>query len=190
MDNAPQKPTEPTPDAGHIPMTEELDSPKWTLPPVVPMVIALVGLAIIVGIALWTQRPVIVSTGQIDDVFAVEQQGGKSTLVAIHLTLSNSYDKPMWIRLLKAELTPESGDPIVDEAASAVDFPRYYQAYPELAQHALDPLKAEDKIATGESRKGMIVVAFPVSKEAFEKRKGLAVDVDIYDRHPLRITKK
>jgi len=30
------KATQPAPDAGHIPITEEMDSAKWTLPPAPP----------------------------------------------------------------------------------------------------------------------------------------------------------
>ena len=36
-----QKPIEkPTYDAGHVPMGEEMDSARWTLPPIVPVAIA------------------------------------------------------------------------------------------------------------------------------------------------------
>src|SRR3954471_24083830 len=38
------------PDAGHVPMTEEMDSAKWSLPPVVPVVVALAVVAIAVAI--------------------------------------------------------------------------------------------------------------------------------------------
>src|SRR3954453_2579548 len=34
------------PDAGHVPMTEEMDSAKWSLPPIVPVLIALALVAI------------------------------------------------------------------------------------------------------------------------------------------------
>ncbi len=44
-------PTPPIPqyDAGHVPITEEFDSPKRSLPPAVPVVIALVIVAIVVA---------------------------------------------------------------------------------------------------------------------------------------------
>src|SRR5437762_13269204 len=43
-----QKPIEkPTYDAGHVPMGEEMDSARWTLPPIVPVAISAAVLGII-----------------------------------------------------------------------------------------------------------------------------------------------
>src|SRR3954453_11924880 len=48
-----KRPPKPEPpDAGHVPMTEEMDSAKWSLPPVVPVLIALGIVAVV--IALYT----------------------------------------------------------------------------------------------------------------------------------------
>ena len=38
------------PDAGHIPITEEFDSPKHTMPDKAPVIIALLLVAIVVGV--------------------------------------------------------------------------------------------------------------------------------------------
>ena len=45
----PNKPTKPEYDAGHVPITEEFDSPKRTLPPAAPVAIALAVVAIVIG---------------------------------------------------------------------------------------------------------------------------------------------
>ena len=45
-ENAPKP---PPPDAGHIPMTEEMDSARWTLPPIVPLLIAAAAVALAAG---------------------------------------------------------------------------------------------------------------------------------------------
>src|SRR5947209_19121880 len=46
----PPSPKPEAPDAGHVPMTEEMDSAKWSLPPIVPVLIALALVAIAVAI--------------------------------------------------------------------------------------------------------------------------------------------
>ncbi|MBV9608247.1 MAG: hypothetical protein JO187_01710, partial [Acidobacteria bacterium] len=46
----------PAPDAGHIPITEEMDSYKWTLPPVAPVIIVVLVLGAIVGAFAWFLR--------------------------------------------------------------------------------------------------------------------------------------
>jgi hypothetical protein len=77
-----------------------------------------------------------------------------------------------------------------DDAASASDFDRYFQAFPALKEHALTPLKIEDKIPPGGSTQGTIVVSFPVSQDIFSKRKSLKVSIWPYDQAvPLVLTR-
>ena len=52
-------PTAPKPepaDAGHIPMTEEMDRAKWTLPPVIPVLVA--AAVVLIVLALYTHHAV------------------------------------------------------------------------------------------------------------------------------------
>jgi hypothetical protein len=42
--------------AGHIPITEEMDSAKWTLPPIVPLLIAAVVVGILVAVVALSNR--------------------------------------------------------------------------------------------------------------------------------------
>ena len=64
----PDKASRPEYDAGHVPITEELDSAKRTLPPAAPVAIALVVVAIVVGIIAYTERSTPVSKGGIEGV--------------------------------------------------------------------------------------------------------------------------
>src|SRR5205085_6492303 len=50
-------------DAGHVPMSEELDSARWSLPPLVPVLIAAVVLGVVVGVYLLSSRKPPTSTG-------------------------------------------------------------------------------------------------------------------------------
>ena len=181
------KPPEAT-DAGHVPITEEFDRAKWTLPPVQVVVIALVIVAVIVGaIALW-QKPAPPGTGSIDDVAAAQTQDNQ-VLVAITLTMHNGAQKPLWIQHLKAKLTTDTGNTMEDTAASPVDFDRYFEAFPELKQHSIEALRVESKILPGNQARGTIIVSFPVTKEVFDKRKAIAVIIEPYDQWPITLTK-
>ena len=60
-------------DAGHVPMTEELDDLKHNLPNIAPMAIALVVIAVVVAAAAYLLRSKPVANGSIQNVAAVEQ---------------------------------------------------------------------------------------------------------------------
>ena len=52
-----QPAAKPEPEYAHVPMSEEFDKAKWTLPPFVPVLIAAVVVAVIVAIVSFTNRP-------------------------------------------------------------------------------------------------------------------------------------
>ena len=135
-------------DAGHVPITEEFDSPRRTLPPVLTLVIALVVVVVfIVGIAyVFRAKPV--AQGQIDNVFISQNKGQPNSMLAIQVTLGAVGDKPLYIKEITAELKTPT-DTYTDEAASPSDYDRYFQAYPDLKEHAMKPLAVETKIPPG-----------------------------------------
>jgi hypothetical protein len=189
MAEPPAKPRADQPDAGHIPITEEMDSAKWTLPPIMPVVIVLAALAVIVGVAAYLLRAKPGAAGAITGVYAAELADKSSTMVLMQVRVSNIGDKPLWVRNVKAQLKTEQGE-WTDDAASPVDFARYFQAFPALRQHETAPLKPETKIDPGGQSEGMVLVSFPVSQDGFQKRKSLTVTLENYDRRPMVIAEK
>lgn len=166
---------------------EEFGTAKRNLPPAKILAIALVILVAVAAIVVFTQsRPS--SSGSIESVSAVEIPNQNSILVAINLSLHNGGEKPFYIHTLNASVSTEMGD-FKDEAASPIDFDRYFQAFPELKQHTLEPLKVETKIPPGGDAAGTIIVSFPLSKEAFDKRKSLKVIVQPYDQRAVVLSK-
>ena len=170
-----------------IPVYEEYDKAKWTLPPAKIVGIALAIVAVVVAIVVFLQRPVPTSSGTIDDVQMVEPAGG-GVLVAINLTVHNVGQKPFYVHMIHATVKTDKGE-FSDDAASAVDYDRYYSAYAALKQNAIPAIKAEDKIRIGGEQKGRIIVSFPTTKDDFDHRKALTVTVDAYDQRPLVISK-
>jgi hypothetical protein len=180
---APSEPSTPF----HI--GEEFGTAKKNLPPVKIVLIGVAVIAIVALIASLTQRPHSATTGSIDDVLSVEVPDQNLVMVAINVSFQNNGIKPYWIHTIKADLDAPSGS-FSDEAASPADFDRYFQAFPTLKQHALAPLEREAKINPGGQARGTIIVAFPVTPEAFNSRKSLTVTIQPYDQPvPLVLTR-
>jgi hypothetical protein len=158
---------------------EEFGTAKKNLPPVKIVVISVAVIAVIASIASYVQRPRSATTGSIDDIVFVEIPNQNSTMVVINISIQNNGTKPYSIHNIKADLDTASGS-FSDEAAAPVDFDRYFQAFPTLKQHALDPLRREAKINPDGQTKGTIIVSFPVTPDAFINRKSLKVTIQPY----------
>jgi hypothetical protein len=161
---------------------EEFGTGRRNLPPAGIVVICLAVVALIVGIFAFKGRPKPQGAGSIDFVAAAEVPGQNMILTAITFTLRNTADKPLWIHTLKASLTTADDKTFDDEAASAVDLDRYFQAFPALKESSETPLSPETKLLAGAEQRGTIIVGFKVAKEAFDQRKSLTVTIQPYDQ--------
>jgi hypothetical protein len=161
---------------------EEFGTAKRNLPPARIVLICLAAVAVIVGIFAFHGRPKPQGAGSINFVASAEVPGQSTILTAITLTLRNTAAKPLWIHTLKAQLTTADDKTFEDEAASAVDLDRYYQAFPALKESSEPPLSPETKLLAGTDLRGTIIVSFKVTKEAFDQRKSLTVTIQPYDQ--------
>jgi len=168
---------------------EEFGTAKRNLPPVKIVAIALAAVAVVLAAFAFLQRAKPQGGGSIDNIAAVEIPNQNAVLVAVNVTIHNAGEKPLWIRTIKATLKTDNGE-LSDEAASAVDFDRYFQAFPALKEHALAALAPETKLQPGNEARGTLVVSFPVTQDAFDKRKSLSVVIQPYDQPlPVVLTK-
>ncbi len=176
-------------DAGHVPITEEFDSAKRSLPAAAPLIAALVVVVVfIIGVAyVFRSKPV--AQGQIDRAFAMQQEGNSYSMVLMQVTLRNIGDKPLFVKEIKATIVTDQGESN-DDAASAVDYGRYLQAFPDLQMYATDPLKVETKILPGGGVKGSVMAAFPITKDQFYARKDLSVTIYPYDQKSIVLHEK
>jgi hypothetical protein len=182
----PPNPAPPQYDAGHVPITEEFDSPRRSLPPAVPVVIALVVVAIVVGVIAFVERSKPVAQGGIDAVYASQPANMTNTMVVLQVTMRNVGDKAVYIKSISANVKTDQGDQS-DDAASPSDYDRYFSAYPDLRAHATQPLTVETKIMPGAEQKGTVLVAFPVTEQQFNARKDLNVTIVPYDQNPIAL---
>ena len=184
----------PTPQAPAVPPTdfhigEEFGTAKRNLPPAGIVLICIAAVAIVVAFIAFQQRAKPQGAGSIDLVTAAEVPGQNTILVAVTLTLHNTANISLWIHTLKAQLTAADGHTYEDEAASAVDLDRYFQAFPVLKESSEPPLSPEMELLPGATKRGTIMFSFPVTKEAFNQRKSLTVTIQPYDQ-PLPVVLK
>jgi len=208
----PAAPSEPPPTAPRPPgfdigpgvginVTQDMATPERSLPPAKIVLIALAGLAVVLAIYGFIGRAKPQGAGSLDNIAVVEIPGQNSVLVALTVTLKNNGEKPLWIHNIEGMLKATSEESVdgkvktvskeySDDAASAVDFDRYFQAFPALKQNAQAALMPETKILPGNEARGTVIVSFPVTQADFDKRRSLSVVVHPYDQPlPVVLTK-
>jgi hypothetical protein len=168
---------------------EEYGTAKKNLPPAKIVLIAIGVVALVVLIASFLKRATPQASGSLDNVAAVQIPDQSSTMVALTFTLHNTSDKTLYVHTLQGSLKSAGGDSTAD-AVSAVDFDRYFQAFPALKSGVQPALPPETKIQPGESVTRSIIVAFPVALDVFNQRKSVSVVIWPYDQTvPVTLTK-
>jgi hypothetical protein len=180
----PKLPAGPT-----IRIGEEFGTAKKNLPPAKIVLIAIGAVLVVVLIASVLKRAQPQGSGSLDSVVPVQITGQTSTMVALTFTLRNTGKKILYVHDIHATLHA-AGTESSSEAVSAVDFDRYYQAFPALKNGAQPPLVPEDKLQPGQEVKRTVIVAFPVDLEAFYKRQSVSVGVQPYNQQlPVTLTR-
>ncbi len=177
----------PEPNAGQVPMTEEFDSFKHTLPNALPVVVAMLLVVVVVGILAYVLRAKPVATGSIDEAFAATLPNQNSSLVIVTLSFQNVTEKPL--RLLNVNVAVHAkGADFNDDFGSVTDFPRYFQALPALEQHARSGLVRDAKLAPMEKLTGSVIVSLPLKQEEFDARDSLTATLKFADHAPVKIS--
>lgn len=186
---SPKTETQPAAKGPTINIGEEFGTAKKNLPPAKIVLIAVGAVLVVVLIASFVKRAQPQGKGSLDNVAAEEIPGQGSTMVALTFTLRNSSDKILYVHSLQGKIKTASGDQTAD-AVSAIDFDRYYQAFPSLKIGAQPAISPEAKIPPDQSVTGTIMVAFPVTLDAFNKRQSTSVVVWPYDQQmPIVLTR-
>jgi hypothetical protein len=186
----PKPPAPPAVPAGPtINIGEEYGTAKKNLPPAKILLIAIAAVVVVVLIASFVKRAKPQASGSLDNVAAVEIPGQGSTMVALTFTIRNTSDKILYVHNIQSTIKAPTGDSTAD-AVSAVDFNRYFQAFPTLKIGTQPALPPETKIQPGETVARTIIVAFPVTLDVFNKRQSTSVVVWPYDQTvPVTLTK-
>jgi hypothetical protein len=168
---------------------EEYGTAKKNLPPAKIVLIAVGAVLVVVLIASFLKRAKPQGSGSLDSVIAVEIPGQNSTMVALTFKLHNGSEKALYIRELQSSLKSSTGDATAD-AVSAVDFERYFQAFPDLKNGAQPPLSPEVRLEPGDTINRTIIVAFQKPLTEFNQRQAVSVVVWPYNETvPIVLTK-
>jgi hypothetical protein len=189
---APPKPASPPkPPAGPtIRIGEEFGTAEKNLPPVKIVLITIAAVVVVVLIASFLKRAKPLGAGSLNNVVAADIPGQNSTMVALTFTLHNTSQNSLNVATLKAAMKDAKGATLTADAVSAVDFARYFQAFPSLKNGAQPPLSPETKIPPGQSVSSTIIVVFPVPLDAFNQRQSLSAIVWPYDQQvPVTLTR-
>jgi hypothetical protein len=180
--NAPTEASPSPPQRGPtIRIGDEFGTAKRNLPPAKIVLLAMAAVLIIAGGIAFFQRATPQGAGSLDNVTAVELPGQNAVLVALTFTLHNSGKKSLWVHGIQGKLET-SGGVLTGDAVSAVDFDRYYQAFPALKADTQPALAPEDKLKPGDEIKRTVMVSFPVTLTAFYERRSVSVVVQPYDQ--------
>jgi hypothetical protein len=191
--NPPIPPPPPAPTSAQpgytINIGEEFSTAKRKLPPAKILLIAIAAVLVVVAIASFVKRAQPQAGGSLDNVAAVEIPNQGSTMVALTFTLRNTSDKTLYVHNIQGKVKTATDEQSAD-AVSAVDFDRYYQAFPSLKIGTQPALPPETKIQPGETVARTIIVAFPVKLDAFNQRQSVSVVLWPYDQTvPVILTK-
>ncbi len=179
---APTQVTAASPPPGPtINIGDEFGTAKRNLPPAKIVLLAVGAVLIVVAVVAFFQRAKPLASGSLDAVSAVAIPNQTAMLVALTFTLRNSPDKPLWVRTIQGTLKTPNGD-MTSEAVSAIDFDRYFLAFPALKAGTLPALSPEDKLQPGQEVKRTVIVSFPVTEDGFEKRQSVSVVIQPYDQ--------
>jgi copper(I)-binding protein len=145
--------------------------------------------AVVLGILAFVFRAKPVATGSIDEAFAATVPNQNNSLAVVTLNFQNVTEKPLRLININVAVHAKDSD-FSDDFASVADFPRYFQAVPELEQHTRPGLVRDSKFAPMEYAKGSVIVAFPLTPEEFNARDSLTVTLRFEDHPPVKITSK
>lgn len=177
----PAAPAVPAVPAGPtINIGEEYGTAKKNLPPAKIVLIAIGVVAVVVLFASFLKRAKPQASGSLDTVAAVSIPGQDSTMVALTFTLRNTSEKTLYVRSIQSSIKAPSGESTA-EAVSAVDFDRYFQAFPALKAGAQPALPPETKVQPGETVARTIIVAFPITLDAYNQRTSTSVVIWPYN---------
>jgi len=179
--SAASTPSQNIPSRRTINIADEFGTAKRNLPPAATVLITLLGVLVVVAGISFFQRAKPQGSGSLDNIAAVEIPGQNATLVALTFTIRNGTDKAIWMRTIQGKLKTASGE-LSSDALSAVDFERYYQAFPALKSGAQPPFTPETKLQPGEQVKGTVLVSFPVVLDAFNQRQSISLAIQPYDQ--------
>lgn len=194
----PQKPETPSPASLNVKpapgltinIGEEFGTAKRNLPPMKIVAPVILVAAVVVTVFIVMNRAKPQGSGSLDNVTVAEIPGQKTVMVAMTFTLKNTSEKTFNVRTIRGKIKPATGEEASADARSAVDFERYFQAFPNLRNGAQPALTPDAKVPPDQTVTRTIMVALPVTLDTFNHRQSASVLIWTYERpDPIELTK-
>lgn len=159
-----------------------------------PILIAFGVLAIAVGIFFWRtpMRAVEVSvphsaTVPTHTVYPVDTKlvgvpppAEDVFYVLATLRIHNHLRVPIFIKDVTGTFTAQDDSVVTSSAVEKNDLPNLYLTFPKLKSLSSTPLYRDSTIQPGADGEGMVVLAFPINQDTWDKRKSASITVDVY----------
>lgn len=104
---------------------------------------------------------------------AMSQDTFDQVLVFTHVRLHNQSKVPIFLHQILTNLTLADGSVDSSYAATASQYQRTFQAYPDLMPWHSTPIDTELTLQPGETKEGTFVSSFRLAKQQFDARKAL-----------------
>lgn len=198
--NSPNEPDSSSLNVGGLEMDEIEPQSPWR-PLLAPAIIVVVGLVIAWALlahfgrskpdASGTVLKEMVYPVQVDAAVAQTDPGlpattpeQDETILLVQARITNISQQPLTIFDLNADVKL-SGENNQSLAAMPEDIDRLMQRFPELTSMRIPPLARHQVIAPGQSAEGLMVFAYPWTKEQWSQHKNAQIIVSFQTGHPL-----
>ena len=122
-----------------------------------------------------------------DTLVVGREQIQDDVYVLTTLRIEDRLNLPIFLKDFTATLTTAEGEEITTSAVEKQDLENLYATFPALRPLASTPLLRETLIEPGHSAEGMVLLHFPVTQDAWNRRRSAVLHVDLYHQGPISI---
>ncbi len=125
------------------------------------------------------------STGGMHVLSAPTTTTEDNLYVIAHVTMTDKLRLPLFVDGATARVTMADGTRLESNLLSGTDLKRLEVIFPDITQHATNPIFDGDEIAPGQTRTGTIVLPFPTqTAEAWHSKKSATLTIVLRNQDP------
>jgi hypothetical protein len=122
------------------------------------------------------------------NVVGAEDQSQDDLYVVATVHIVDDLKLPIKINDLTGTLSSGEGEDQTTSAIQKKDIPNLYVTFPALEPLGSAPLLRETELQPGQKAEGMVLLHFPISKDAWDQRKSATVNIVFYQQGTLSVT--
>jgi hypothetical protein len=123
-----------------------------------------------------------------DTMMVGRERSQDDLYVVMDIRIEDRLNLPIFLKDVTGILTTSEGESITTSAVEKQEFDNLYTAFPALKPLASQPLLRDTLVAPGRSAEGMVILHFPVTQDAWSRRRSAVLRVDLYHQGPISIT--